>query len=130
MAGALPVAGVGLGDQQKFGFPRVRNAAWTVVPQGWSSARVALTHSVHYPDQRGAAVWFAFDQLYAAPAGAALNVAFHFSGDTLAAGVTRGDSAQFGLPDVANAARTLAPQGFNLLVAGRAGRSGNRPCAA
>lgn len=122
MAGALPVAGVGLGDQQKFGFPRVRNAAWTVVPQGWASARVALTHSVHYPDQRGAAVWFAFDQPYAAPAGAALNVAFHFSGDTLAAGVTRGDSAQFGLPGVANAARTLAPQGFAPLVVGRAGR--------
>ena len=27
MAGALPVAGVGLGDQHKFGFPRIENAA-------------------------------------------------------------------------------------------------------
>ena len=83
MAGALPVAGVGLGDQHKFGFPRIENAAWTVAPLGWSSSRIALTHSIYYPDQNGAAVWFAFDQTYAAPAVA--NVAFHFSGDTLAA---------------------------------------------
>ena len=82
MAGALPVAGVGLGDQHKFGFPRIENAAWTVAPLGWSSSRIALTHSIYYPDQNGAAVWFAFDQTYAAPAVA--NVAFHFSGDTLA----------------------------------------------
>ena len=120
MAGALPVAGVGLGDQQKFGFPRVRNAAWTLVPQGWSSSRVALTHSVHYPDQRGAAVWFAFDQPYAAPSFA--NVAFHFSGDTLASGVSGGDSARFGVAGVDNAARTVSPQGFSRLALPRSVR--------
>ena len=41
MAGALPVAGVGLGDQQKFGFPRVENAAWTIAPQGWSVSMIS-----------------------------------------------------------------------------------------
>ena len=112
MAGALPVAGVGLGDQHKFGFPRLDNAAWTVAPQGWSSSRVALTHSIYYPDQNGAAVWFAFDQPYATPSVA--NVAFHFSGDTLAAGVSVGMDAKFGVAGVANAARTVGPQGFEV----------------
>lgn len=120
MAGGLPVAGVGLGDQQKFGFPRVENAAWTIAPQGWSSSRIALTHSIYYPDQNGAAVWFAFDQTYALPSVA--NVAFHFSGDTLAAGVSAGDGAKFGVAGVANAARTLAPQGIDSGVVPRAAR--------
>lgn len=120
MAGALPVAGVGLGDQHKFGFPRIENAAWTVAPLGWSSSRIALTHSIYYPDQNGAAVWFAFDQTYAAPAVA--NVAFHFSGDTLAAGVSAGEGAKFGVAGVANAARTVAPQGIDSGVVPRAVR--------
>ena len=120
MAGALPVAGVGLGDQHKFGFPRLDNAAWTVAPQGWSSSRVALTHSIFYPDQNGAAVWFAFDQPYATPSVA--NVAFHFSGDTLAAGVSAGEGAKFGVAGVANAARTVAPQGIDSLALSKAVR--------
>ena len=120
VASPVRAAPLPVGDQHKFGFPRIENAAWTVAPLGWSSSRIALTHSIYYPDQNGAAVWFAFDQTYAAPAVA--NVAFHFSGDTLAAGVSAGEGAKFGVAGVANAARTVAPQGTDSGVVPRAGR--------
>jgi len=67
MSGALPVAGVGLGEQTKFGHGQIRNTAWTIAPPGLDSARVSISHSVYYANQNGATVWFAFDQAYLAP---------------------------------------------------------------
>ena len=111
MSGALPVAGVGLGEQTKFGQAQVKNTSWTVAPAGVDSARVSITHSVYYANQNGATVWFAFDQPYQAPSCA--NVPFIFGAQAPVSGASGGHQGKFGTPTLRNAARTIAPAGID-----------------
>lgn len=111
MSGALPVAGVGLGEQTKFGQAQVKNTSWTIAPAGVDSARVSITHSVYYANQNGATVWFAFDQPYQPPSYA--NVPFIFGAQAPVSGATAGHQGKFGTPALRNAARTIAPAGID-----------------
>ena len=110
MSGALPVAGVGLGEQTKFGHGQIRNTAWTIAPPGLDSARVSISHSVYYANQNGATVWFAFDQAYLAPSYA--NVPFIFGAQAPVSGASAGNQGKLGTPNLRNAARTIAPAGI------------------
>ena len=110
MASILPVAGVGLGDQARFGYPQVKNSAGTVAPSGWVSSRFPATTSVSYLGEQGGTVWFAFEQQYTVPTG--LNTPFNFGGTPPVSGASGGDQSKFGIPGVKNAAQEIKPQGF------------------
>jgi len=109
MATARPVAGVGLGDQSRFGLANTQNDAATIAPAGWSDSRSSISHSVYYTDQNGAAVWFSFEYDSDTPIGQ--NAVFSFGGAPAIGGASLDEQATFGIPRARNAAQHLNAKG-------------------
>lgn len=111
----IPVNGVGLGDQSKYGLAtKVENVSATVAPDGFNAGKVSFQNAVYYAGQTGATVWFAFDQPYAGQN--TLNVPFVFGGDSLTTGGGAGDQARFGGATLTKSAKDFMPPGWDSAV--------------